>query len=310
MMSATQTEFLPIPIANPIGVKVPYVQIGESQLNLLYPAIKKSTGFVFRGGHTQRNHAACGEFRHELECPSCGHKEVLRYSCHEISCPECSDSWVSRTASRAAERFNACLDIYGVPERYVKHVTFSPPQDWSIDLLNNRGQAGLKVLRREFNQVLKKAGAKGALSIFHACRKEQGQWVLSPHFHVLLVGYLKNSDAFFAQTGWVYKAIPNRGKRNPYATLSYQLSHVFYYGDLEAGARIGNYHVLSWHGDFSYNKVVIDSVTYRLESYSCPECGDSMVEVFDYVDHKRYDDYYTRRRYVKYRIKGRPNEAF
>jgi len=301
---AIQARFSPKPADVTIGLEVPYVQTGVSQLAILYPAIKKSTGFIFRGGHAERNHPACGQFRHELVCPSCGHKEILKYSCHELSCPECSDTWITRTATRSAERFNACLAIYRIPAYHVKHVTFSPPQEWAIGILDSQGKEGLSILRHEFNKVLKKAGAKGALSIFHACRKEHGQWVLSPHFHVLLVGYLQSSDSFFAQTGWVYKAIPNRGKRNAYATVSYQLSHVFYYGDLATGERIGNYHVLSWHGNFSYNKVMVDCVTYKLEPYSCPECGDAMEELFDYVDHRWTDLFYVRRKYVRYKRKG------
>lgn len=285
-----------------IGVKVPYVQVSESQINLLYPAIKKSNGFVFRGGHVSRNHEACGEFRHELECPSCGHKEVLRYSCHEISCPECSDSWMSRTSERVADRFNACLSLYKRPRRYVKHVTFSPPQEWAINVLS-AGVDGIKLLRKEFNRVLKISGAKGAVSIFHACRKDGDEWVLSPHFHVILVGFLKNSDEFYDKTGWVYKAIPNRANRDVRATMFYQLSHVFYYGDLETGERVGNYHIVSWHGDFSYNKVAVDSVAYKLETYNCPSCGDAMVEVFDGGCYKRYDDFYIRRRYFTYRLR-------
>lgn len=303
MDSVKQTLFSEHPVIASNGVKVPYVGLSSHQLDFLYPAIKKSSGFIFRGGHVHRNHDACGEFRHELECPSCGHKEILRYSCHEMSCPECSDTWMARTAERASSRFNACLAIYKRPQRYIKHVTFSPPQEWAEEVLN-RGIDGLKIIRGEFNKILKLSGAKGAVSIFHACRKEHGEWVLSPHFHVLLVGYLKNSDDFFKQTGWIYKAIPNRGKRDVRATMYYQLSHVFYYGDLSNGERIGNYHLVSWHGDFSYNKVVLDSIQVKLESFSCPGCGEAMVEVFDYGSHKRYDDFYIKRKYYWYKKKS------
>jgi len=300
MEAAKQTEFSESPVIVPIGVKVPYVQVSTHQPDFLYPAIKKSSGFIFRGGHVKRNHDACGDFRHELECPKCGRREVLRYSCHEMSCPTCSDTWMSRTAERVSMRFNACLALNRVPRRYVKHVTFSPPQEWAEDLLNS-GVEGLKGLKSEFNKILKRSGAKGAVSIFHACRKERGEWVLSPHFHVLLVGYLKNSDDFYNQTGWVYKAIPDRGKRDVRATMFYQLSHVFYYGDLATGERIGNYHAVSWHGDFSYNKIVLDVIQVKFESYHCPVCDDIMVEVFDYGNHTRLEDFYIKRKYYRYK---------
>lgn len=303
MDAVKQTAFTEAPVSVSIGVTVPYVPVHTDQPDFLYPAIKKSSGFIFRGGHISPNHPVCGEFRHELECPSCGHREVLRYSCHEMSCPVCSDTWMSRTAERTAMRFNGCLALYRIPPRYVKHVTFSPPQEWAARLLD-QGAEGVKALKTEFNKVLKRSGAAGAVSIFHACRKEGDQWVLSPHFHVLLTGYLVNSDQFFANTGWIYKTIPDRGgRRDVRATVYYQLSHVFYYGDLETGERIGNYHMVSWHGDFSYNKVVLDSIQIKNECYNCPSCGEAMVEISCFNGEDELNPFFVRRKYYWYKLR-------
>jgi len=258
--------------------------------------------------------------------------------CDRWGCPACYKHPMDRAAQAIGQRMFALVDAFnkelgslyqaGKQARYsqfairwginefmdhgwrqlkVRHVVFSPPQDWARDLLRS-GHRGYDRLKKEAQRQAERIGlGVGGIFIVHPYRlnkqtrrlfarakdegfqggiwdwvRGQGDWweyaYLSPHVHFLGVGFFQPSDEFYNETGWTYKTkapVYGRGKdliKSIEAVARYIMSH--------AGAKYNGLdtsisgQLISWNGILS-NQVARTLKTSIEEEAVCP-CGGKL----------------------------------
>ena len=197
--------------------------------------------------------------------------EGYRLSCGNLGCPVCYEKAAANQALKMANRITQFRRKHGKTKYY--HWSVSPPQE-DISKLD------LDLLWKKAQKVSKMAGIQGGCIIFHHLRgyneadlKEDlaagsswktapAAWYLSPHFHVIGVGFTskKKIQHMYEKTGWV---VVNLGERKSVrSTALYQLSHAYI---PEKG------HAIRWFGCMSYNKLKVKPLPP--EEHLCPECG-------------------------------------
>ncbi len=167
-----------------------------------------------------------------------------KYHCFNRSCRRCWTKWRDRVVYEITQRLTS------TEKNSLRHVTFSPAQDWGLERLKRKG--GFEYLRTKAYEVMKDAGVDGAIVVFHPWRvkpdvkgiieetypdtriwtylrshglltQDSDTIELSPHFHVLAMGYLKKSSSFYEDTEWIYN---NHGDFDDLEReLKYLLSH-------------------------------------------------------------------------------------
>lgn len=242
-------------------------------------------------GQEEKTNEKCGKWVHVLRCPDHDTKQttldghvhdsfVATHSCHNPDCYVCYGSWASRQAEKTSDKMIQSITLWkreGLKTGRVDHVVFSPPQEMAKELIRTAG--GFRTLRTKCKEVMKKAGVKGSAMIFHPFRQNDdrepnynpdlpnGIWYLSPHFHVLSVGYLMNSANFYELTGWAYKKMEKRETIK--GTIKYILSH--------CGIADG-FQAIVYTGIFSNNSIVIDRKWVAMEPIKCKTCGKELHE--------------------------------
>ena len=229
-------------------------------------------GFYLPGHGLAR--ADCGEF-YTIGCLEHGYIEKHMKSCFRADCPICRQKWAGRLAGRAENRIEQATGM-GPP----KHYTISLPQDdYGLVLTDYPG------LRGKVYKILKRVGVRGGCLIFHPARRkcpkcsmtpEMGhaicvhcgnlwfEWYFSPHFHVVGFGWIEGTAEEYSKSGYV---VVNLGVRKTIAgTVLYQLSH--------AGIHM-KYHVLTWFGALSYNKLKVQPPL--TDGNTCPTCGAKLL---------------------------------
>jgi len=178
----------------------------------------------------------------------------FRRVCGRSECPLCFEKWASKQAHLASKRLLA----YRAQFRRPIHIVISPPSRVLEDL-------EYRSLRKHALARMKDAGIEGALLIVHPYRKAEGKWVVSPHFHAIGYGWVKNTAQIFERSGWFIKNLGIRGSSR--ATILYQLSH--------AGVK-KSIHTLTWVGALSYNKLKFKFVQ---EKETCPICQGDLTRI-------------------------------
>jgi len=229
-------------------------------------------GFQLPGhGHARSD---CGEF-FTVGCLDHGYIEKHIKTCMRADCPICRQKWAGRLAGKAENRISQVRGL-GPP----KHVMVSVPQeDWGLV------QSDYPKLRTKVYKILKRVGVRGGLLIFHPLRRkcprcgaipQMGhktclncnnywfEWYFSPHFHVVGFGWIEGTGAEYLKSGYVVKNIGRR--KSVGGTVLYQLSH--------AGVHL-RYHVLTWFGALSYNKLKCEPEPR--EGNTCPTCGAKLI---------------------------------
>lgn len=231
----------------------------------------------------------CGEWVHPLSCPNHGQttisgeshdRFVVMHTCDKPECPVCYTTWASKAAKRSTERLFEAQRLYKeakIPLGRIDHIVFSPPREEAIEAIKT--VAGYRKFKANAIKIIKNAGVKGGLIVFHPFRQNDPReknfnidvpayvWYLSPHFHVVGSGYLQRSDEFHELTGWIYKKMDSR--ETVKGTIKYTLTHC---GINE------NFHAITYFGALSYNKVVVDTVTTTEEPIKCRACGELLLE--------------------------------
>ena len=251
---------------------------------------------------------------------------MMLHSCHRAECPVDYMSWAYREGKKVEERLKKGSFAYleaGVKLGHQKHIVLSPLQKKAIALMESGKQSDYNILRRSGYEMAALLGIKGGAVIFHPYRlkgdiaqllKVEGYgtgynskgslWAgvhvnvlglpswkdyvnISPHFHIIGVGYFMKADDFYkASGGWTYK---NKGVRSVEAsqdksnfgsdlsevgrTVVYALSH-------SGLPNSFNVQSLTWFGVFSYNKVVLDSESKVKQAVHCSKC-DSELHHYD-----------------------------
>lgn len=220
-------------------------------------------------GHGARRHD-CGDF-FTVGCLEHGYIEKHVKSCMRADCPVCRQKWAGRLAGKAEHRMS---QVYN--QGPAKHITISVPQkDYGLV------ETDYPALRRKVYAIAKRTGVTGACQVFHPARRrcprcgsvpDMGhttcfscgnlwfEWYFSPHFHLVGFGWIEGTGAEYLDSGYV---VVNIGRRKSVAgTVLYILSH--------CGVHL-DYHVLTWFGILSYNK--LKAVPEVREGSKCPTCG-------------------------------------
>jgi hypothetical protein len=192
--------------------------------------------------------------------PSMIFVKKYKRSCGRAQCPVDFEKWASKEAHRATRRIEEFQRQY--PEMgKTLHVVVSPSQA-DIDSLD------YAKLRKKVYLALKSCSVRAGICIIHPFRlnHQNKTWYLSPHFHIVGFGWVRNSASFYQKTQWVVK---NLGLRNSvYATIAYQLSHAGVY--MRAEDERGKKTTVTWFGKLSYNQFKYHPEDEKEE---CPICG-------------------------------------
>jgi len=273
-----------------------------------YPAyrVKYDVDKIYDIPGVGESYEDCGRIFKIWLCENCGHKQPIKNSCDRAICPECWRTWATKEGKRVVERIKGFIKAYkdckGKRIGNPKHIIFSPPQEEAKELVSEEG--GVDKLRKKAIAIIKGAGIRGGLVIFHPYRikweylealgaigkerkvgfwelvrqdaLELGNWHeyvnLSPHFHVIGFGNLAKSNEVYDKTGWVYKFKRHIDKeKDVFGLVFYLLSHTA----IREGKRAE-----TWFGSLSYNQL---SKVKRVVTYDpkiCPVCGAEMVVEF------------------------------
>ena len=183
--------------------------------------------------------------------------EFYKRRCMRKECPICYEAWAGKEAQRIDHRLRSFkLDRF----RKVIHLIASVPiEDYSLSFTD---------LRRKAYKIVKKARFIGGCCIFHPFRLREDRWYFSPHFHFLGFGWIMGTKNLFEESRWIVKNVGVR--KSVLGTALYQLSH--------AGVSEKGYHVVTWFGSLSYNKLAVDPLPQ--EVHVCPICGHEFVKMF------------------------------
>ena len=175
-------------------------------------------------------------------------------SCKMASCPKCSTDWINKQSNRATQRF---MKFTENKQYKFRHIVLSPPQ-------HNIQNRSYKSLKKWLDHTLKVANIKTASVVFHPFRfhdQEKIQPYVSPHFHLIVYGYVTNTTEVYNKTKWLIK---NKGNLETeidiFNCVRYMLSH--------AGVKSRS-HALRYLGDISYRKLKVEKIS---EKHHCPYC--------------------------------------
>lgn len=264
----------------------------ESRLDLmLYPVLRvtyfeKEWKLAAQGEPYQ----SCGEVRAKAWCPEeLTFKHELLEHCDRPECPVCNKTWARKAGLKITDRMWSYRDILKKHRKRhgrLSHVTFSIPVEESY--------RDYRQLRRELYRVMRKAGVRGAVVIFHPYRFRDrfgnevpwkhcslnpeaesptpavAEW--SPHWHMICTGWLIPSDEFEEQTGWVYiKHGELKTRDDVFYCASYLVSHM----GLGEGVQS-----ITYMGEASYSRLVIAEETVNYEPVLCPDCKAELELVY------------------------------
>lgn len=275
----------------PIGRRTPKQLTGDTTADknhdsVFMEIINNRSIFTLPGQGEQTNDK-CGEWTHPLSCPNHGQmtldglihdRYVATHSCHNPNCPICYESWASRQAVNSSDKLIQAIGLYkhdGHKIGRVNHIAFSPPQDLAKELI--RTPAGSRRLRTMAGGHARKAGVRGGVMIFHPFRQNDPRednfrqdlkpyvWYESPHFHVIGFGWLKKSNEFYNETGWIYH---NIGRRETIkGTIKYTLTH--------CGIAKG-FQAVTYFGMLSNGKIMVDRIEKATEPIKCQACNEAL----------------------------------
>lgn len=252
----------------------------------LYPDILPSMKplSIVGGGE---EYPKCGTPKFLIRCEHPDHpRKIIPHSCGRPECPICYPTWGSRAAARVENLLEEYQRLIGSRYRPF-YVTLSPdPEDYQEEteetmrrLLEDArkmarilGASAVVVIPHGYRIRLerKREAADGASRLhvnrYEWCMKQPNpreflSW--SPHLHLMGWGYLKDSDEFHQETGWVYKK--HRNVDNIAKAAYYQLSHAW----VPAGKQK---HVLRYWGGLSPTNLGCEKTVTWVEE-TCRVCG-------------------------------------
>jgi len=250
--------------------------------------------------------------------------KIINHKCTNPKCSFCYESWIGRQVKKSEERLLIAKSLYDDLDHKlgnIKHIIVSPPQTDAIKEMTKTSK-DYKKLKKTCIDYLNRIGSKGGVLIFHRWRitkeyqikfakyKKGGgdgalwDWVraegllneavyISPHFHTLQYGYLKDSDLAYQDfifnnrtnrfDGWIYSNIePDvEGGRDIKRTLAYQLNHcsLAYHNIYERRS----IEVVTYYGMLSNNKIVKDEEKsyFEIDEPICKDCNEPIHKFVD-----------------------------
>ena len=156
-----------------------------------------------------------------------GNFKAKRFHCWSLYCENCAND----TALRNGVEFEKQIRVFEALEQknghnpgMIRHVVVSPPQEWAKGEVQTR--RGYSNLVDYIESQLTNIGAVAGLMVFHPWRQKIDRWVFSPHFHVILYGYLDVQQFLDDNPGWLIKVIHAREEiRSVRHTIAYLETH-------------------------------------------------------------------------------------
>ena len=116
--------------------------------------------------------------------------EWYHRSCYRAECPVCYEKWAGKEASKIAHRLKYFWK-YGK----VLHIVISPSEKDVLMLSFDK-------LKAKMYRISRLRGIKGGSVIWHPFREnDDGTWRLSPHFHILGFGWVRNVKKGYESDG-------------------------------------------------------------------------------------------------------------
>ena len=178
---------------------------------------------------------------------------TTKKQCARSNCPLCFESWTNRIANRDTTRITEWMKI---SHQKPSHVVLSMPER----LYN----APLKQIKKELKKIYKMAGITAGAQILHPFRFDNNKLVpyVSPHFHAIVFGWIKNAEEIYKKTGWVVHKISTlQNEVQVFLTSKYILTH--------PGIK-ARYHTVVYFGNISYSKLKLPPEPK--EQQICPYC--------------------------------------
>jgi len=200
----------------------------------------------------------------------CGALPTLaHHGCMKDTCPACYKPAIDKKARKVEKHLAGRVGLLGelgIQAGKPKHIVFSPAQDrrgtvylgkgrkkraWTrAELEADGGRHMLRQLEKNLAESFQGGFYLGTL-IPHMERKKhkdgtecekdgclrEHTWVWGPHVHAVVYGFILESEAFHAKTGWMYKRIRDKGERDIYETVRYQLSHSAHFSRTDSKGR-------------------------------------------------------------------------
>ena len=107
--------------------------------------------------------------------------------------------------------------------------------------------------------------------------------------------------------GWVYKTVRDKGKRDVYSTVRYELTHCGLGRYLRDTGGVGRFDAITWVGYWSAGNVKVERKKV-LTSDKCPVCGGVMCKYYedrDGLPTVQGEEIIYKEERVKYKFKGR-----
>lgn len=168
--------------------------------------------------------------------------EWHKRNCRRPGCPVCYEKWAAAEASKIEHRLKYVQGFLSNRRKYdIIHVVISPPEKVYLN-------SSPEQLKKNALKVAKSRGLFGGIPIFHPwrrvcarcgchpvetsehfcpdCGSEFFKWYVSPHYHILGFGWIKNTAELYQKDGWFVKKISDGDhERDIFKTALYQLSH-------------------------------------------------------------------------------------
>ena len=158
------------------------------------------------------------------------HLKANSNHCWDLGCSVCMNDTAIRNGVKVDKKFQHHYTHWqksGVsPLPQLGHWVVSPPQEWAKCMVQDR--AGFNTLEWHILDSLKKCGGIGGITVFHPWRQfEQIEWRFSPHFHILMYGFIDTTKFRKINKGWVIKKIhAEEGVQSIRHTIAYLSTHM------------------------------------------------------------------------------------
>lgn len=203
-------------------------------------------------------------------------------TCFRAECPTCYEAWVGKLAGRVEHRILKFIQENSPRSKAIHFIASVPKSDWG---LLDAGK--YPELRRKAYKLSMLVGLRGGCIIFHPWRyaclecgseKLEGRktcpkcgsgsfsWYLSPHFHMIGLGWIDGVERVYQDTGWVLK---NLGVRESiFRTAQYALSHCGIHD---------SHHTVVWFGVMGYRNYKAPKL--KAKKPECPICDRQLQPV-------------------------------
>ncbi len=155
------------------------------------------------------------------------HLKAKSRHCWSLRCPRCMNDTALKHGIQVERRllmYATLMKKQGDRPGSVSHFTISPPQEFMKSAMQT--YESFDDLNKYIESKLMEYGASCGYTVFHPWRQTTF-WKHSPHFHVLLYGFIDTKGFIQEHPGWIIKKIHAKESiRSVRHTVSYLLTHM------------------------------------------------------------------------------------